>query len=92
MTDLDLTGLSDDEREELDRLLAGDKPWVPLPGPQEMAYDSEADVVGFGGAAGGGKTHLAIGLSLTRHRRVGLFRQNGTELSAVVDDLSLIHI
>jgi hypothetical protein len=88
--DLDLSRLTDAEREELDRLLASDKPWQPLPGPQEMAYESEADVVGFGGAAGGGKTHLAIGLSLTRHRRVGLFRQNGTELSAVVDDMEQI--
>lgn len=30
-------------------------PWVPNPGPQTMAYHSEADILGYGGAAGGGK-------------------------------------
>ena len=53
-TDIDLDLLSEKERQELDLLLKGDKPWQPLPGPQEMAYESLADVVGFGGAAGGG--------------------------------------
>jgi hypothetical protein len=51
------------EREELDALIAADLSehrWRPLPGPQTMAYESEADVIGFGGAAGGGK-----GLALT---------------------------
>jgi hypothetical protein len=38
-----------------------------------------------GGAAGGGKTDLACGKSLTRHRKIGIFRQNGTELTGVVD-------
>lgn len=86
----DLSKLTDAERAEIDNLIAGDKPWSALPGPQTMAYESKADVVGFGGAAGGGKTHLAIGLSLTEHRRVGIFRQNGTELTAIVDDIEVI--
>lgn len=30
-------------------------PWRPLPGPQTMAFESDADVIGYGGAAGGGK-------------------------------------
>lgn len=90
MSDLDLSLLTDEEVQELDRLLKGDKPWQPLPGPQEMAYNSEADVVGFGGAAGGGKTHLAIGMALTRHRRVAIFRQISTELTAIEDDIEQI--
>lgn len=76
------------ERAELERILAalGTPPWVPTQGgPQQAAYDSEADIVGYGGAAGGGKTDLAIGLALTRHRNVGIFRQNGSELLAIVD-------
>jgi hypothetical protein len=32
-------------------------------------------VVGYGGAAGGGKTDLALGLALTRHRRSIIFRR-----------------
>lgn len=65
-------------------------PWSPLPGPQTMAYESLADVTGYGGAAGGGKTHLACGLALTKHQRVGIFRENGTELTAIIDDVEKI--
>lgn len=86
----DWSKLSLAEMRELHALLRGDKPWMPLPGPQEQAYNSKADVVGYGGAAGGGKTHLAIGLALTKHRRVGIFRQNGTELTAINDDIEEI--
>ena len=55
--------LSPEERKELMALVMADihdKLWSPLPGPQQMAYDSIADVIGFGGAAGGGKTDLDI--------------------------------
>jgi len=74
------------ELAEMEAILASDqRPWTPLRGPQTDAYYSEADVVGYGGAAGGGKTDLAVGLSLTQHRKVGIFRQVGTELTAVID-------
>jgi hypothetical protein len=88
----DLIGyLTPAEREELDQLLADDLSrvaWRPLPGPQSVAYHSDADVIGFGGAAGGGKTDLACGKSLTRHERVMILRREGTELTAVVDRLT----
>jgi hypothetical protein len=78
--------LSPEERAELDTLLTSDKTiWRPLPGPQSIAYNSEADIIGYGGAAGGGKTDLACGKSLTHHRKVGVFRLNGTELTGVID-------
>lgn len=80
--------LKPQERSLLSRLITRRKPlWQPLPGPQTEAYMSIADVVGYGGAAGGGKTDLAIGLSLTQHQKVGIFRQTGTELTAVNDRL-----
>lgn len=49
--------LTAEERKEVERILAAtDKVvWRPLPGPQSVAYYSEADVIGYGGAAGGGK-------------------------------------
>jgi hypothetical protein len=51
-----LAYLTPKEREALDRLLLTDTAlWRPLPGPQRMAYESTADIVGYGGAAGGGK-------------------------------------
>ena len=84
-----LAYLTDEERAELDSLLTSDKTvWRPLPGPQTMAYESEADIIGYGGAAGGGKTDLACGKSLTRHRKIGIFRLNGTELTGVLDRIT----
>lgn len=63
--------------------------WVPEPKnrPQLEAYISAADIIGYGGAAGGGKTDLAIGKVLTQHRKAIIFRRNGTELTAVRDRL-----
>lgn len=61
--------------------------WTPLPGPQQLAYDCDADVLGYGGAAGGGKTDLACGKALTKHRKVAIFRREGTELTAIEDRL-----
>ncbi len=84
-----LAYLTDEERAELDSLLTSDKTiWRPLPGPQTMAYESEADIIGYGGAAGGGKTDLACGKSLTQHRKIGIFRLNGTELTGVLDRIT----
>jgi hypothetical protein len=86
-----LAQLTPSERAEFERLVAMDRrPWHPLPGPQTLALASTADIVGFGGAAGGGKTDLAIGLALTQHRKVGLFRQNGTELIGILDRVAQV--
>jgi hypothetical protein len=59
--------------------------WSPLPGPQQTAYESQADVIGYGGAAGGGKTELAIGKALTQHRKVLIVRREATQLVGIVD-------
>lgn len=69
-----------------------ERPWEPDPdnAPQNQAYYSTADVVGYGGAAGGGKTDLACGLSVNEHQVVGFFRDTGTEMTAVVDRLAQI--
>ncbi len=84
-----LAYLTDEERAELDSLLTSDKTlWRPLPGPQTIAYESQADIIGYGGAAGGGKTDLACGKALTSHRKVGIFRLNGTELTGVLDRIT----
>lgn len=69
-------------------------PWTPLKEtedgsehPQHMAYNSEADIIGYGGAAGGGKTDLACGMALTKHRKVMMLRRVGTELTGIEDRL-----
>lgn len=81
--------LSEADKKEIDSLLKADI-WLPLPGPQTMAYESTADVVGYGGAAGGGKTDLAIGIALTKHTRAAIFRREGTQLEGIIDRLETI--
>jgi hypothetical protein len=49
--------------------------WTPNPGPQTLAVQSSADIIGYGGAAGGGKTDLMVGLALTEHRKAIVFRR-----------------
>ena len=66
--------------------------WMPRAEnrPQQLAYASKADVIGYGGAAGGGKTDLGLGMALTRHKVVQVFRREGTELGAMVDRCAAI--
>ncbi len=77
------------EREFVSALISSDNAlWRPLPGPQSMAYHSTADVIGYGGAAGGGKTDLAIGKALTQHRKVAIFRREATQLTGITDRIT----
>lgn len=83
--------LNDAEREELYRLIAIDMeqtPWRALPGPQTLAKLSEADIIGYGGAAGGGKTDLVCGLSLTEHQRVLVTRREKAQTEGIVQRLT----
>lgn len=49
--------------------------WSPLPGPQTMALYSDADELFYGGAGGGGKTDLLLGLASTHHKHSIIFRR-----------------
>lgn len=70
----------------MERLITDGLPiWLPQQGPQTDAALSEADIVGYGGAAGGGKTDLEIGLALTEHKRAIIFRKEGTQLQGIID-------
>jgi hypothetical protein len=81
-----------DEEIELLMLLEEDERmkalWSPLPGPQTMAFESQADIIGYGGAAGGGKTDLACGKALRCHRNIMILRREATQLVGVIDRLT----
>ena len=87
-----LQGLDEDTRRELDAiLLVGDAPiWVPQPGPQTAAYESLADIVFYGGAAGGGKTDLLLGLCLTSQRHSIVFRRQAVQLTGIEERMTNI--
>lgn len=85
--------LTPTERDELYAILDADmaaRPWRPLPGPQSMAYHSTADIVGYGGAAGGGKTDLAAGLILDSNERCLFARREKAQTEGVIQRLTEI--
>lgn len=80
-----LAYLTPQELAQLDALITSDPTiWRPLPGPQSVAFHSEADIIGYGGAAGGGKTDLACGKALTQHQKVLVLRREATQLTGII--------
>lgn len=73
-----LTKLPDQDREfafkEAKKARAG-MLWVPNPGPQTDAYFSPADLLYYGGSAGGGKSQLLLGTAINEHMISRLFRR-----------------
>lgn len=82
--------LKPDERAQIDKLLTMGRVWMPLVGPQTEALNSKADILFYGGAAGGGKTDLICGAALTQHIRTIIFRREGTQLQGIYQRLDEI--
>lgn len=83
--------MTPEELTVLDALLAEGTPlWQPLDGPQRMAFDSEADIIGYGGAAGGGKTDLIVGKMISRHRRCLVIRREKAQTEGVIQRMAEI--
>ncbi|ENU07754.1 magnesium and cobalt transport protein CorA [Acinetobacter calcoaceticus] len=76
--------LDEDEQAEIAKLLADAPIWFPLEGPQMAAFLSQADVIGYGGAAGGGKTDLVVGSFLTVHKRSLVVRREKAQTDGIV--------
>jgi hypothetical protein len=73
--------MTPEDREELEISVQREFPaWVALPGPQTEAFNSEGDILFYGGSAGGGKSDLLLGLALTRHRNSIIFRREAVQL------------
>lgn len=89
-----LNGLSEEERravlDNAARMSASYK-WMPSPGPQSLAFFSEADILLYGGAGGGGKTDLGLGLAFTQHQRSLIIRRKYANLSALTERAIQIH-
>lgn len=64
--------------------------WRPQVGRQTEALNSEAFITGYGGAAGGGKTDLIAGLTLTRHTRSVVFRREKVQTEGIIQRLTEI--
>jgi hypothetical protein len=89
--DLARSHLTPDERAEFDKLIASDSAiWRPQVGRQMEALLSEADVIGYGGAAGGGKSDLIAGLALTEHQRTLVLRREKTQTEGIIQRVTEI--
>lgn len=83
--------LSPEEQKELDELLTAGLPkWLPQVGPQTAALESQADIVFYGGQAGGGKTDLLLGAALTRHEHSIIFRREAVQLVGIEERMGKI--
>jgi len=86
-----VSSLSAEDKAQLDVMLAPELSalWLPEPQnePQVAAYCSRADLLLYGGGAGGGKTDLLCGTALTNHRRSVIFRRLAVDLRGIEERL-----
>jgi hypothetical protein len=80
--------LTPEQQAEVNTLLTTSLPiWTPLPGPQLEALECQADVLFYGGAAGGGKSDLILGAALTQHTESIIFRRQSVQLLGIQNRL-----
>ena len=84
-----IAGMPEDARAALDKEIEQElnAVWTPEPGPQLDAFVSPADLLLFGGAAGGGKSDVLLGMALTAHEKSLLFRRQSSDLDGLWDRL-----
>ena len=68
------------------------KLWTPNPGPQEAALTCQADILFYGGQAGGGKSDLLLGLARYQHQRSVIFRRVFPNLEALIDRSKVMYV
>lgn len=82
-----------EQRDEIKWLLDQDLAqhiWRAQVGRQSEAADSLAFDIGYGGSAGGGKSDLLAGLSLTEHQRACIFRREKAQTEGLIQRLTEI--
>ena len=70
--------------------IANWNPWEPKSEPQKMALSSPADIIGFGGSAGGGKTAIIQIMAVTQHRKSIVFRREYPRLLDIIEKSRLL--
>lgn len=79
--------LSGEDRKKLQETVSSElaKPFLSNPGPQTEALHSDADILLYGGAAGGGKTALEVGCAALGHQEGIIFRREATQLDGLIE-------
>ncbi len=79
--------LTSQERGEIHKLSQGYSIplWQPQKGPQTAAFLSQADIIGYGGSAGGGKSDLLLGLAILEQQRSLIIRREASQNRALID-------
>lgn len=82
-----ISQLSDEDKAEIEKLASEElaQPFIPNPGPQTEAYLSQADILLYGGAAGGGKTALMVGCAANDHQRSLIVRREAVQLDGIIN-------
>lgn len=76
--------LKPSEKSYLARVKEGTAIWAPQSKKQWQAFFSRADELYYGGAAGGGKTDLLLGLAATCHTHSVIFRRKYPNLKEIM--------
>lgn len=61
--------------------------FYPTP-KQQQVVESEADIVGYGGSAGGGKSYLGAGLAVSEHKRSAIIRPQKNQTRKFVQEIT----
>jgi len=85
-----IKGMTAEQKAAFDAVLDTMPRWTPQAGPQQMAYESQADILFYGGAAGGGKTDLLLGLALTSQQHSIIFRREAVQLIGIEERMTTI--
>lgn len=82
-----ISRLTGEERKDLEKLVEKElaKPFLPNPGPQTSALHSDADILLYGGQAGGGKTALEIGAWFDGHHSGLVLRREAVQLDGLIE-------